>query len=121
VPQGLIIPIVLPARMLTKDFNHTLDSWIKSVEQYNFIQLCMKPSPTSWSLGKVCMHLMDNTDYYIEQIRICLSNDDNLLEEMSANAKTMFHNNDFPDAILEGHLKTSTLHNLIVKNSQWII
>jgi hypothetical protein len=88
--------------MLIKEFNNTLDSWIKSVDQYNFIQLCTKPSPASWSLGQVCMHLMDNTDFYIEQIHICLSNDDNLLEEMSVNAKTMFHNNDFPDAVLEG-------------------
>ncbi|MEJ7682628.1 MAG: hypothetical protein WKG06_33180 [Segetibacter sp.] len=58
--------------------------------------MCAKPSPNSWSLGQVYMHLIDDTNYYIEQIKICVSTNDNVIEEASPGAKTMFLNNDFP-------------------------
>jgi hypothetical protein len=88
--------------MLTKDFNHTIDFWIKALEQNTFAEVCAKPSPTSWSLGQVCMHLVRETRYFLEQVNICLSTDDNALEEMSSHAKTMFRNNAFPDEVIEG-------------------
>lgn len=88
--------------MLIEDFNHTIDIWIKELEPYDFIQLYTKPSPKSWSLGQVYMHLIDETNYYIEQIKICVSTNDNVIEEASPDAKTMFLNNDFPDEVIEG-------------------
>ena len=88
--------------MLAKDFNHTTDLWIKSIEQNNFDQICAKPFPTSWSLGQVCMHLIEATHYYLEQANVCLSSNDHVLEEMTLNAKTMFRNNEFPDELIEG-------------------
>lgn len=88
--------------MLIEDFNHTIDIWIKELEQYDFTRLCAKPSPNSWSLGQVYMHLIDDTNYYIDQIKICVSNNDNVIEEASPDAKTMFLNNNFPDEAIEG-------------------
>jgi hypothetical protein len=88
--------------MLTMHFNQTIDTWLKELERYNFDQLCAKPSPTSWSLGQVYMHLIDQTTYYIEQIKICLSTNDHESDEASPVAIKMFLNNEFPDEILEG-------------------
>src|ERR1700730_1234537 len=88
--------------MLIEHFNYTIDIWIKELEQYDFMQLSVKPSPNSWSLGQVYMHLIDETNYYIEQIKICLSTNDNAIEEASPDAKTMFLNNEFPDEIIQG-------------------
>lgn len=88
--------------MPLNDFNHTIDIWIKELEQSTFIRICTKPSPTSWSLGQVCMHLIDETNHYLKQIHICLSTNDNVSEEMSPDAKTMFHNNSFPDEVIDG-------------------
>ncbi len=88
--------------MLIDDFNYTIDIWIKELKQYDFIQLCAKPSPKSWSLGQVYMHLIEDTNYYIEKIKICVSTDNNENEEASPYAKTMFLNNDFPDEVIEG-------------------
>ncbi|GAC1395127.1 MAG: hypothetical protein NVSMB63_15020 [Sediminibacterium sp.] len=88
--------------MLMEDFNHTIDIWIKELEQYHFTQLCAKHSPNNWSLGQVYIHLIEDTNYYIEQIKICLSTNDHAIEEASPAAKTMFLNNDFPDEIIEG-------------------
>ena len=97
--------------MLAKDLNHTTDLWIKSIEQNNFDQICAKPSPTSWSLGQVCMHLIEATHYYLEQANVCLSSNDHVLDEMTPNAKTMFRNKEFPDELIEG---PPTLANLSI-------
>lgn len=88
--------------MLIEDFIHTIDIWIKGLEQYDFIQLCAKPAPGSWSPGQVYMHLIEETNYYMEQIKICVSTNDNAFEEASPAAKTMFLNNNFPDEVIEG-------------------
>ena len=88
--------------MLAEAVNHTLDIWIRSLDRYSFDQLLSKPSPNSWSIGQVYMHLLTNTDYFFEQVRICISADNNADREMSTEAKTMFFNNSFPDEMIEG-------------------
>ena len=88
--------------MLIEDFNHGLDVWIKELEGYDFVQLCTRPTLTSWSLGQVYMHLISDTKYYIEQIKICIVTDDHANDKASPEAKTMFLNNDFPDVAIEG-------------------
>jgi hypothetical protein len=88
--------------MLINDFNHAIDIWIEALNQYSFVQLYTKPSPESWSMGQVYKHLIENTLYYAEQIRICLSSNDNEVQEASAAAKILFQNNDFPDQLIEG-------------------
>ena len=88
--------------MITENFNHTIDIWTMELDRYEFRQLCMKPSPASWSLGQVYMHLISETSYFVEQVRICLSSNENATEEAAAAAKAMFHNNSFPNEVLEG-------------------
>jgi hypothetical protein len=69
---------------------------------YSFEQLCIKPSPEIWSLGQLYIHLLENTDYYIDQMLICISNNDFASEKCSEAAKQMFTNNGFPDQLIEG-------------------
>lgn len=89
-------------KMLIENFNRTIDIWIKALEQYDLVQLCTKPSPTSWSLEQLYLHLIADTNFYIEQIKICASSNDHAAEEASSFCKTMLLNNDFPDQMLEG-------------------
>ena len=85
-----------------EDFNRTIDIWIKALDHYDFQQLIRKPSSTAWSIGQVYMHLLDDTSFYIEQMEICVTNDDHRTKEPTAEGKRMLLNNDFPDAILGG-------------------
>ena len=85
-----------------KTFNDTLDIWIKSLEQSSAAQLFAKPAANSWSLGQVYMHLIEATNFYLEQIHICLETRDHLLEKMTPAAEILFRNNRFPDEIIEG-------------------
>lgn len=83
--------------MLIEDFNHTIDTWIDAIQQYNFEQLSTQPDANSWSIGQVCMHLVNDTNWFIEQIKICVSDNNNADETMLLIAQTMFLNNSFPD------------------------
>jgi DinB family protein len=94
--------------MLIEDFNQTIDEWIKESERYNFTQLSAKPSPASWSMGQLYMHLIQSTHFFIRQIKICTSGNDNINEEAFDAAKAMFRNNEFPDLLLEGPPSNAT-------------
>jgi len=88
--------------MLIQNFNRTIDLWINDLEQYDFIQLCAKPSPTSWSIGQLYLHLIADTSFYIDQIKICTSTNDHADGEATSFGRTLLLNNDFPDQMLEG-------------------
>ncbi len=88
--------------MLNNNFTASLNYWINELDQYNFRQLCSKSSAYSWSLGQLYMHLIEQTNYYLEQIKICVATNDNANEEASAVAAIMFLDNEFPDKIIEG-------------------
>jgi hypothetical protein len=85
-----------------ENFKHPIDTWINALERYDFVQLCTRPSANSWSLGQVYMHLLDDSRYYLEQIKICVSSNDHSNEEPSSFAKDMLRNNEFPDDIIVG-------------------
>lgn len=85
-----------------QDFNHVFDLWITALAHYDFPQLCAKPAVNSWSLGQVYMHLITDTNYFLEQIKICIATNDNEGEQASPDAKILFLNNEFPDVKIEG-------------------
>lgn len=88
--------------MLIDDFNRIIDYWIDELHQYTFEQIVVKPSIESWSLGQLYMHLVENTNYYADQINICVTNNNFVDEHASKGAQAMFSKNDFPDELIEG-------------------
>lgn len=89
-------------KVLLDDFNHTIAAYIIELDRYNLAQLCAKPSPTSWSLGQMYLHLIADTRFYLGQIKICISNNDHAEEQAAPHAKAMFARNEFPDEFIEG-------------------
>ena len=63
--------------MPIESFNKTIDEWINSLQHYNVKELLAKPSPTSWSLGQLYNHLINETSYYISRMDICISSNRN--------------------------------------------
>lgn len=91
------------AHSLLDQFNDTIDTWISSLDKYTLEMLQQKPHPDTWSLGQVYVHIMDDTAYFVEQAGIALSNNnENSEKEMHADAKAIFRNKGFPDAMLNG-------------------
>ena len=48
------------------------------------------------------MHLIENTDWFFDQVRCCISCNDNAHKEATATGKEMLLNNAFPDLQMEG-------------------
>ena len=88
--------------MRVKDYHHTIDIWLQSLEPYDIARLLAQPGPGAWSLGQVYMHILDQAEFYFNQIKICLASNDHAMEDCTSEAKAMLRNNAFPDAILEG-------------------
>jgi hypothetical protein len=88
--------------MLIDDFNNTIDIWINELQDYSFEKLLIKPDAKSWSLAQVYVHITDETKWYIGQIEICLSNNENASGQMKEGGKTIFSNNSFPDIKIKG-------------------
>ena len=88
--------------MITEALDQTITGWIKSLDHYTLPELCNKPSPAGWSLGQVYFHLIDNTWYYLEEAKICLSSDDHSHEQALPEGTAMLTKNEFPDTIIEG-------------------
>lgn len=65
-------------------------------------ELCKKPDSSSWSLGQVYMHLIDETTWYFDQIELCLGTSENSDKQMTETAKITFLNNAFPNEIIKG-------------------
>lgn len=105
--------------MITKKLDHTINFWIEELKPYNFEELSTKPSPTGWSLGQMYMHLIEATEFYLEQANSCLSNNANAHEQASLNAKIMFRNDEFPNQIMEG--PPSNAHTPEPKNKEEIM
>ena len=95
--------------MHIKEFNLAIDYWIKELAQYNFESLRINPSPQSWSLGQLVTHLINDTHYFIEQIKICVATDDNAAQQHIPFAQTLFLNKDFPDQKIEGNPNNASI------------
>ena len=90
-------------------FDHTIDYWIDALDQYNQTQLSTKPSAESWSLGQLYLHLINDTKFYIEQIRTCLHTNENSTGQMMPFAKSIFQQNGFPDEVIQGAPSNATI------------
>ena len=88
--------------MPVTSINHTIDIWIEVFQQKKFQQLCAQPAINSWSLGQLGIHLIEATGFYLQQIEICISTNDNANEDMLPAAKQLFQNNELPDVLIEG-------------------
>lgn len=89
-------------KILIQNFNHTVDIWIKELDKYHFHTIRIKPSPDTWSMGQVYMHLIADTKFYLSQIEYCIASNNHATEEATPQGKIMLQNNDFPNEILEG-------------------
>ena len=110
-----------------KQFNYTIDKWISYLDQYTLEMLLQEPQPRSWSIGQVYTHIISDTSYFVEQMKICLATDSNSGMEKHEDAKIIFGKNEFPDMLLVGpstyssvpkpETKEELLHGLLsIKN-----
>lgn len=90
------------ATTLLKQFNQTIQQWIDQLDHYSIEMLHQRPQADSWSLGQVYVHIIEDTTFYLEQIKAALLlKNRNAEKSMRSRARVMFEDNDFPDMALE--------------------
>ncbi|MBN9299164.1 MAG: DinB family protein [Filimonas sp.] len=87
--------------LLTR-FNETADVLLNALARYSLTTLQQQLQPGAWSLGQMYTHILDDTEYYIEQMKAALATAENTTETMHTDAKAMFANNAFPDIQIAG-------------------
>ncbi|HMG68427.1 MAG TPA: DinB family protein [Chitinophagaceae bacterium] len=85
-----------------EEFKLTIDFWISELKKYDLDQLCTRPSAESWSLGQLYIHLINDTTFFIEQVKTCVSTNDNESENALPFAKKIFLENEFPNEVIIG-------------------
>ncbi len=95
--------------MPIEKFNHTIDCWITALGQYSVAALQARPTPTSWSIGQMYLHLIQDTGFYLDQLKVCLTTNEHAHESASTFVMAMLRNNEFPDLIIEGHPANATI------------
>ncbi|HEV7382653.1 MAG TPA: DinB family protein [Dyadobacter sp.] len=90
-----------PTPLLLENFNRTIDTWVIALGQYAESDLTLKPEQ-GWSMGQLYMHLVTDTEFYLEQISKCLCTRENSELEPTEFGKLLFANNGFPDAVIPG-------------------
>jgi hypothetical protein len=88
-------------KILFEKITDIIDAWTKALDDYNLASLHFKPAPVKWSIGQLYIHLITDTQFYIEQAQTCLSTNENQNENKSAAAEIIFRNG-FPDKMIEG-------------------
>ncbi len=88
--------------MLIDNFNKTIDVWLDELQHYDIDKLLVKPDTASWSMGQLYRHIIEETNWYFEQIELCFDRKENPIQTMKESAKSMFHNNSFPNEIIKG-------------------
>ncbi|MGO4910936.1 DinB family protein [Leeuwenhoekiella sp. W20_SRS_FM14] len=88
--------------MSIKNFNDTIDVWIKELSRFNIEQLKIKPDERSWSLGQLYEHLIEETNWYNGQIEMTLGNEKNIDKETSDAAKSLLKRGSFKNKRFRG-------------------
>lgn len=88
--------------MIAGTFSKTADTWIGYLNNYPWPKMLLKPDPSSWSLGQVYMHLIEETNWYFDQAMACFGNSDFIDGETKEAGIEMLKNNSFPNIIVKG-------------------
>ncbi|SHF45668.1 DinB superfamily protein [Flavisolibacter ginsengisoli DSM 18119] len=87
--------------MTLTELENTVDIWIIALQKYDVSVLQTQPDSDNWSLGQVYLHILNDTNFYMEQAGICLSHKENQSEKKTEFAALLFSNNGFPDEKIE--------------------
>lgn len=85
-----------------EQFRTTIQTWIDALDGYSLEMLRRPPQEGSWSLGQVYRHILDDTEWFVEQMRATQATKENDDKEMHPDAKRMFQNGGFPDIQIQG-------------------
>jgi hypothetical protein len=88
---------------MDKVLHAAITGWLALLESYSMAALQYKPVPDQWSVGQLYLHLIGDTNFYLDQAEACISEGEHANEHCTAFAQKILADNAFPDARIEGH------------------
>jgi len=65
----------MTTEQITKNFNKTIETWEKALDNYTNSLFSLKPDDENWAMGQVCQHLILRTRGVFGIIEKCVSGD----------------------------------------------
>lgn len=94
--------------MRLNDLESTINYWLTVLDQYSFERVTRKYQANKWSLGQVFMHLIDSSNFFLNNANLCLESMQNRDEPLSESANNLFHKNELPNIEIEGPASNQT-------------
>lgn len=80
----------------------TIEQCLQALEKYSLPQLSIKYDPKKWSLGQMFLHVVESTDFFLDNVESCLGQMQNAGEPTTERALKVFAANELPDIEIVG-------------------
>jgi hypothetical protein len=80
----------------------TIDQCLRALEKYSLPRLLMKYDPKKWSLGQMFLHIVESTDFFLDNVGTCLGVMKDAGEPTTERAQRVFAANELPDIEIVG-------------------
>lgn len=57
------------------ELNACINQWSDALRRYHYKQLIAQPAPGSWSMGQLYQHLVNDGEFYLQQMTACNANE----------------------------------------------
>lgn len=89
--------------MEIRNFNQTIDIWIAELPKFSLGQLQLRPDGDSWSLGQVYLHLIKDSNWFLEQITVALEDNQNRHKPATVEGRALLEWGSFADVRIKGN------------------
>ena len=83
-------------------FNETIDIWSKELGSFSMNQILARPDGTSWSLGQLYRHIIEESNWYNGQIKISLRDTSYSNITTTEDARILLERGSFEDKRFQG-------------------
>jgi len=80
----------------------SIDLCLQALEKYSLPQLSIKYDPKKWSLGQMFLHIVESTDFFLDNVETCLRQMKDAGEPTTERALKVFSANELPDIEIMG-------------------
>ena len=89
-------------RTAPNNLSTTIDKCLQELEKYSLTQIAIKYDLRKWSLGQMFLHVIESTDFFLDNVESCLTDRQNAEEPTTDRAGKVFSENELPDIEIVG-------------------
>ena len=86
----------MTAQSILQKFDQVFSKWENALDDYSEADFLRRPTPDSWSIGQVYVHLINSVlGFHARQVEACLANDDHVNASKKGPGKIIYLINGF--------------------------